>query len=182
MYGFYDWRNNQFPVRRSVQVRLSPVSNTPLIVPDMSILVTWITILCLILTHYVDFVEEPLDLLGPPGLPSWRSKSDALDFRSPSGELTARVSSDEADIAFTCAITTCAFKASSSSSRIRCCLMAARFSASRARFSAAVRARFGDCGAESFAESLLEWCVLSNAASSGVLCAWSEPVTALFIP
>ena len=40
--------------------------------------------------------------------------------------------------------------ASSSSSRMHCCLKAARFSASRARRSDAVRARFGDCGDDGF--------------------------------
>ena len=121
-------------------------------------------------TRYVDFVDEPLDLRGPPGLPSLKSMSEALDFRSASGELIGRVSSDVADIALTCAITTCAFKASSSSSRMRCCLIAARFSASRARLSAAVSARFGDCGVESLEESLLERRVLS----AGILSASSE--------
>lgn len=133
------------------------------------------------LPHYVDFVEDPLDLRGPPGLPSRRSKSKVVVFLSASGEVIARVSSDEADMALTCAITTCAFRASSSSSRMRCCLKAARFSASRARFSAAVRTRFGGCTGESFEESLLECLVLSAlSAASETLCACPVSVIALF--
>lgn len=71
--------------------------------------------------------------------------------------------------------------ASSSSSRMRCCLKAARFSASRARRSAAVRARFGDCGDDgfvSFDESLFAWRLLSIftfSASSASLWACSDP-------
>lgn len=47
-------------------------------------------------------------------------------------------SNEDDESALTCAITTCAFMASSSSAFIRACLQAARFSASIARNSAAV--------------------------------------------
>ena len=50
-------------------------------------------------------------------------------------------SKEDADMAFTCAITTCAFIASSSSSFMRACRHAARFSASSARCSDGVRFR-----------------------------------------
>lgn len=128
---------------------------------------------------YVDrFVELLEDRLSPL---SCSSLSDALDFRSPSGEFIANASKDEADMALTCAITTCAFIASSSSSRMRCCLHAARFSASRARFSEAVRMRWsvgGELGRPSslFLLAFL-CCILSltrfSASSASSLRNWS---------
>lgn len=55
-------------------------------------------------------------------------------------------SKDVDDMALTCAMTTCAFRASSSSSFIRACLQAARFSASNARCSDGVRLRDSEGG------------------------------------
>ena len=112
-------------------------------------------------------------------LPFSRSSLSDPDFRSPSGDDgIARASSDDADMAFTCEMTTCARIASSSSSFILCCLHAARFSASRARFSAAVRVRFsvGDSGAELWSACLC-W-ILSftrfSASSASSLFIWSD--------
>lgn len=102
-------------------------------------------------------VDVPeLDVLRKPD--SLNSFSEELVLLGPSGDPRGRDSSDEADMALTCAMTICAFSASSSSSRMRSFRHWALFSASIARFSDADIVRFTPVVVSSESDlSLLAW-------------------------